>query len=231
MMNNRDGSEDGMWLGLIAATAIYVLAAAYGLGGMAPPTADQIKASAPILQAVLSAGAIYSAWWLQSRKREADRRDTERDTLRTLKAVTGLLEGDLADMISLAKAKPLLAQPAGSLADQLKESDAIVRRQNLGHLPSEAATRAVLTMMRTGLRFAGVLKAIAAGDMKLHGNENEINIFASNYKKFYDERTVFLKECGFEPEAKRHSPDKIRAFTAPKPKALSARKPRAPKKS
>lgn len=164
--------------------------------------ATDVRAWAPDFQAVLSAGAIFSAWWLQSQKREADRRETERDTLRTLQAITYLAELDLAHTVSLAKFDTIGEAFAQSMGTQLKDADAIIRRQNLGHLPTTETTANVLVMMRTIGQFAGALHSVANGKLSIP-EADDAEVLVDAYRGFFEHRTEFLAATGFSPEDDR----------------------------
>lgn len=201
--------------GPILFTAFYVTALLLTFGALLLHErfgATDFKAWAPFFQAVLSAAAIFTAWWLQSVKRAADRREAENDTQRTIKAVTYLAEQDLAHTVAMSMAMPFEKPFSASMAGQLKDTDAIIRRQNLGHLPSTAATVAVLEMMRTVSQFAGALDAAGKGAFAMGGKEEDTEVLMEAYRTFFDARQTFLAACDLPSEDKRRVPDQLTAW-------------------
>lgn len=64
--------------------------------------ATDVRSWAPLIQAVLSAAAIFSAWWLQNQKRKSDRKETLEDTTTALLALTHHLEQASGKVAELA---------------------------------------------------------------------------------------------------------------------------------
>lgn len=161
---------------------------------------------AAFAQAILSAGAIYSAWWLQSKKREADRREAERDTWVTLQAVSYAAEWEIAVAARMSAQGKF--QPALMVVSQkgLEEYNSILRKQNLAHLPPTAVLSTVTVMQR--ITQASAMLGVVAPKM---GNEKSFPAghFDSLYKYLYEARSEFLLICGLKDAQRRYKPSEL----------------------
>jgi len=168
----------------------------------------EFKAWAPVIQAVLSAGAIFSAWLLQDLKRKADRKEAERDTLLNIRTVTRLLEDHMAHAISVTLAGRLTARVATSLRSTSVELEGMLRQMNLAHLPDEKTVDAVASMLVRAANFSGMLgiATTATENVKVE----VADVFKRAYGNYYSGRTRFLENCGFSPEAHRTTKDDIK---------------------
>ena len=120
--------------------------------------ATDVKAWAPFLQAVLSAAAIFTAFWLQSQKRSADRKDARHDTLHTILSVLAQMEWTAAGTLKFRLKGDVDVANVRNCVDVLSLCDGMIRRQNFGHLDDEARAR-VLDLLLLYNQIGGFMAA------------------------------------------------------------------------
>jgi hypothetical protein len=161
---------------------------------------------AALVQAVLSAGAIYAAIKLQDQKRQKDRAEAEADNLQLAVHVSSLFEFDARYVVDQALRERLKKSHAEVDSAGLRKSDELMRGVKLPMLPSDAI-HPYLGMLQKADEFTAWLE--------WHGrnNDGESPIsgkrFKSMYSAFFENRTEFLQIVGFENPVERRPADTL----------------------
>lgn len=161
--------------------------------------AEGVKAWAPLIQALLSAAAIYSAWWLQTRKRAADREDDVADNITHAVEASALYEWDAAQTCKVAaqgRWSPTVGKIYGS---GLRRHDDLLRRVSLARLP-DPSIRAFLSVLQKTDEFAATVEQLAST------SSTDIDHLLDLYKDVHSNRDRFLDMVGRKPHPKRIAP-------------------------
>lgn len=158
---------------------------------------------AAFVQAILSGGAIYTAWWLQGRKREADRREAERDTLHTALYVIAQAEWTTVGLLNLRKKDSLHRANALAAVEGLERSNEMLRRLNFGHFEDETRLD-VLTIIET----YGQIAAFLSARLQKDDSENVIMgpVYVSLYNSAFNAMNELLKRHSFRLRNRRVEP-------------------------
>lgn len=101
--------------------------------------ATEVRSWSPLIQAVLTSAAIFSAWWLQSEKRKADKKDAIAHTVHSLVATSYHIESAAAKIARLSLQKRM---NKGNLSLHVSIIESLISRVsdvNVAHLRSKKA--------------------------------------------------------------------------------------------
>lgn len=91
----------------------------------------------------------------------------------------------------------------------------MLRRLELGHLPSERAVQLAVSLMRRAEKAASALEMMAP----LMNSNDKLppKALERGYREFFDCRSAFLAELMTQPEKERRSPETLAAITPESP--------------
>lgn len=164
--------------------------------------AEGVKAWAPLIQAFLSAGAIYSAWWLQTRKRAADRLDDVADNVTHAVESSALFEWDAAQTCRVAANGSWNQTVAKIYGSGLRRHDDLLRKVSLAKLP-DPSIRAFLALLQKTDEFAATVEHLATV------SPTNTDDLLTLYEDVHRCRDRFLDWVGRDPHPKRIAPKLI----------------------
>lgn len=161
---------------------------------------------AALVQAVLSALAIYAAVWMQNQKRQKDRIEAATDNLQLAAHVSSLFEFDASYIVDQALRGRLKKNHAEVDSLGLRKSDELMRSVQLPMLPSEAI-HPYLGMLQKADEFTAWLEWHGRSDDGSGSIPPER--FKAIYESFFTNRTAFLRIIGFENPVERRPADAL----------------------
>lgn len=156
---------------------------------------------APLLQAALSAGAIFAAWWLQNRKRESDRADLRADAVTMLLQHALHVEYALSRSVAAVRAGGYKATGFEFALETIDANLAGMRDIDLAKLPDAPSIRAAMIFIHN----AAVAAALMRVSLKRLEPDTIINttLMDGRWKSVYESRTRLLNSLGATPEPSR----------------------------
>lgn len=158
-----------------------------------------VRSWSPLLQAVLSAAAIFSAWWLQDRKRRADREEVQTETVAALLQHVFALEWSLSRTVMFCRDGRLRPRTLKLIVPAFSAALDAIRKLNVGHMPTPAAVRAVVVLQHNATLALAALESAHESEEKYL----PLGEFDVNWKQVFRSRTKVLKELGATAEAGR----------------------------
>ncbi|QIF82550.1 hypothetical protein [Brevundimonas sp. 'scallop'] len=175
---------DVLFAALVAIAAMATCALVY----LATGTHWGLRAYAPLLQAVLSAAAIFSAWYLQDAKRQRDRADLVADNALAIQEFSFQTELAVAKLLGLMKPDLL---PVHAVLTQAVVDNALslLRQQKAALLPNTRAVKAY-----AGILHQTTLLSTFLDSKKMAGvSRSQIAVV---YDALHGSRTAFLESVG-----------------------------------
>lgn len=177
--------------------------------------ATEVRSWAPLIQAVLSAIAIFSAWFLQERKRRADRQDSERDQASTYVHIINAIEFMVEHCAYLDVEGRVTAINISLALKSLTPLQELLLKQNLAHLPHDEARKAVIGVY---VELSNVMVALEIQQKKLvdkPGSHVVPNaIFIDRYAAIVKAVDRVLVQLAVNPRPHRVSANSLRADAA-----------------
>ena len=177
------------------------LAGVYLAADPEPPWDWRIVAA--FLQAILSAGAIYTAWWLQNRKRQSDRNDEVADNIHLAVHMSALYEWDAAVACETSLDNGLNKATATVYSSGLRKHDEMLRKVSISKLP-DGAVRPFLGLLQKTEELAASMEYVGANT-----EQDAVPVrwnLVLLYRQVHDNRTGFLSAVGTNPEPQRFDP-------------------------
>jgi hypothetical protein len=165
--------------------------------------ATEVRSWAPLIQAVLSALAIFSAWFLQGQKRNSDRADAIQDTRTLIKVLTRLAETDACFLVQRGHKGELDRTTLEFNGGGLDAHAGLLRSQKAGHL-TEGAIHSLAAFTQITFQIAVGARWVA-GQLK-DDDKAPVAPFQAMYDRLYSQRTALLMAIGQDPEVDRVPP-------------------------
>lgn len=156
--------------------------------------ATELKAWAPLIQAILSAGAIFSAWWLQDLKRRADRAEAQADNVTAVDELMRILEYQVARALAVAKGDRVSVRLLKLMSSPINNALILLRQQKPSQLPTKRAVSTYISMCNQ----AALICALLDAELEQAGKEPNAAFprrqFETLYLNIHSIRGIFLKE-------------------------------------
>ena len=208
-----------VWTALYVAALVLTWATLFSLERFGE---HEVRSWAPLIQAVLSAAAIFSAWWLQSEKRRSDRVADARDAMTAIIAHSGHAEWIAAHVTDVCLHRTIDVVDATAYGRQIRDTEQTLKKVDIGRLPSADAIKALMDMVHSLGVLAGMLEMIGA--KAASPTSFRADSYSICYDEFFHARTKFLKLSGERPEKWRRP---LATLAETRPKEISVMFPPA----
>ena len=158
--------------------------------------ATEVRSWTPVLQAVLSAGAIYAAWWFQDMKRRADRAEAMQDNITAISELMRIVEWQVARALSVSGPEDVYVKLLMVIGSPIENALLMLRQQKPALLPNTQAVGAYVAMTHQAAMVCSLLDAHIreAGDNKLAKSvETHLTPLYGNIRFVRD---IFLEAVG-----------------------------------
>ena len=162
----------------------------------------EVRAWAPLIQAVLSAAAIFAAWGLQNLKRRADRREQVHDTQTALLQYAYVFEWTLGRATLAVRGGGIPGEGLRLYQPMLKWAADAMDGLKISHLPSEKAIKEFVAFQHSSQLAMSVIDwAIVRNQAKL-----EVDYLDVSWRSVFRNRTDLMNALGVTPDDVRSDP-------------------------
>lgn len=166
------------------------------------------RVAAAFLQAILSAGAIFTAWWLQNQKRQRDRAEQVADNTVALLQHADAFEWTLGRAVLAVRSGTYPASQLFLYKPALDWSLEALRQVPVGHMPTEAAVRDLVALQHSAHL---AISMIDWAMTSVNGVPNK-TLLDTVWGPFFANHTRLLSTLGQQPKNVRSDPPKPRSI-------------------
>ncbi|MEJ8405045.1 hypothetical protein WKI27_06780 [Brevundimonas vesicularis] len=173
----------------------------------------EVRSWAPFFQALLSAAAIFSAWWLQERKRRADRLEMIQDNTAAISNLIRIVEWSVARALSVTESQRGPARLMKIFVAPMDNALTMLRQQKAALLPDPDAVRSFIGITHQATLVCALLNAAISEADESNFTDYPRDQLIILYRNIRIIRNAFMSEVG-EPFEIQRPPRDVSALVA-----------------